>query len=54
VTLAVIAAMVAPMLLAGWHPDLAIPLWEPAAVLLASAPACLAAGRARTCLRPAS
>jgi len=53
VTLAAIAAMVAPMVLAGWHPDLAIPLWEPVAVLLASAPACLAAGRARTCLRPA-
>jgi hypothetical protein len=54
VTLAGIAALVAPMLLAGWHPDLAIPLWEPVAVLLASVPACLAAGRARTCLRPAS
>lgn len=54
VTLAGIAALLAPMLLAGWHPDLAIPLWEPVALLLASAPACLAAGRARTCLRPSS
>jgi hypothetical protein len=53
-TLAGIAALVAPMLLGGWHPDLTLPpLSEPLALLLVCAPACLAARRAGTCLRPA-
>lgn len=42
--LAGVCALVAPMLLAGWHPDLTIPaLLEPAALAAACAPACLAA-----------
>jgi Peptidase family M48 len=50
-----IAALVAPMLLAGWHPDLAIPpAVELAALLLVCAPACLAARRAGICVRPAA
>jgi hypothetical protein len=54
-TLAGIAALLAPMLLAGWHPDLALPpLSEPLVLLLLCAPACLAARRAGTCLRPAA
>jgi hypothetical protein len=53
VTLAAIAALAAPMLLAGWHPDLTLPAsFEPVAVALACVPACLAARRAGTCLRP--
>ena len=53
VTLAGIAALVAPMLLAGRHPTLP-PFSEPLALLLVCAPACLAARRAATCLRPAA
>jgi hypothetical protein len=51
-TLAAIAALVMPMLLAGAHPDLAV--FEPAAVLVMCAPACLAASRAGICLRSGS
>jgi hypothetical protein len=50
-----IAALVAPMLLAGWHPDLTLPpSVEPAALVLACVPASLAARRAGACLRPAA
>ena len=53
VALAGIAALVAPMLLVGWHPDLALPIViEPAALITVCAPACLAAHRAGICLRP--
>jgi Zn-dependent protease with chaperone function len=48
-----IAAVAATMLLAEWHPDLAVPvLLEPAALIAVSAPACLAAWRAEAWLRP--
>jgi peptidase M48-like protein len=50
-----IAALVAPMLLADWHPDLTIPpAIELAALVLACAPACLAARRAGICVRPSA
>jgi Zn-dependent protease with chaperone function len=53
--LAGIAALVAPMLLLDWHPDLALPvLIEPAALIAVCAPACLAARRAGVCLRPST
>jgi hypothetical protein len=45
-----IAALVAPIALGGRHPDVAL---EPALLLLACVPACLAARRAGICLRPA-
>ena len=49
-----IAAVIATMLLAGWHPDLTLPIPLESAVLVAvSAPACLAAWRAGTWMRPA-
>jgi hypothetical protein len=51
-TLAAIAALVMPLLLAGAHPDIAF--FEPAAVLVMCAPACVAARRAGICLRPLS
>jgi hypothetical protein len=51
-TLAAIAALVTPMLIVGRHPNLAF--FEPAAMLLMCAPACLAARRAGICLRPSS
>jgi Zn-dependent protease with chaperone function len=51
--LAGLAALPAPMLLLGWHPDLTVPLaLELAALLAACTPACLAARRADACLRP--
>jgi hypothetical protein len=51
--LAGITALVAPMLLLDWHPDLALPVvFEPAALIIVCAPACLAAHRAGLCLRP--
>jgi hypothetical protein len=53
VALAGIAALVAPMVLLHWHPDLAVPVSIEAPVLIAvCAPACLAAHRAGLCLRP--
>jgi hypothetical protein len=53
IALAGIAALVAPMLLGGWHPDLTLPvLIEPAALIAACVPACLAAWRAGDCLHP--
>lgn len=54
VALAGIAALVAPMLLADWHPDIVPVSLEPIAVLLACAPACFAAQRAAACVRPAA
>jgi bla regulator protein blaR1 len=50
--LAGIAALLAPMLLADWHPDLTLPVFEPLALVAACVPACLAAHRAGICLRP--
>ncbi len=47
VALAGIAALVAPMLLLDWHPEI-----EPAVLIAVCAPACLAAHRAGLCLRP--
>jgi hypothetical protein len=53
VTLAGIAALLAPMLFANWHPSLVLPRFsEPLALLLVCMPACLAAARAGSCLRP--
>jgi hypothetical protein len=53
VVLAGIAALAAPMLLGGGHPDLSLPVtYEPLALFAAGAPACLAAHRAGICLRP--
>jgi bla regulator protein blaR1 len=53
VVLAGVAALAAPMLLGGWHPDLTLPVsYEPLALIAAGAPACLAAHRAGICLRP--
>ena len=49
--LAAIAALLAPMLLGVRHPDVML---EPALLVLACVPACLAARRAGVCLRPAS
>jgi hypothetical protein len=53
--LAGIAALVAPMLVADWHPDVAlsVPL-EAAALIAVCSPACVAARRAGACLRPAA
>jgi len=54
VALAGIAALVAPMLLLGWHPDLALPvLIEPPVLMTVCAPACYAAHRAGISLRAA-
>ena len=51
--LAGVAALLAPML-AGWHPDLALPApAELAAIVLICVPAGLAARRVGVCLRPA-
>jgi Zn-dependent protease with chaperone function len=51
--LAGIAALLAPMLLLHWHPDLVLPVsTEPAVLIAVCAPACLAAHRAGLCLRP--
>jgi hypothetical protein len=49
--LVAIAAVIATMLLAGWHPELT--LMEPAVLVAISAPACLAAWRAGAWMRPA-
>jgi Zn-dependent protease with chaperone function len=52
--LAAIAAVIATMLLADWHPDLTLSiLLEPAALAAVSAPACIAAWRAGAWVRPA-
>jgi hypothetical protein len=52
--LVAIAAVIATMLLAGWHPDLTVPIpLEPALLVAVSAPACMAAWRAGTWMRPA-
>jgi Zn-dependent protease with chaperone function len=51
--LAGIAVVIATMLVADWHPDLALPLvLEPAAAAVVSAPACIAAWRAGIWIRP--
>jgi Peptidase family M48 len=53
--LAAIAAVIATMLVADWHPDVALPpLLELGAVVVLSAPACVAARRAGAWLRPAA
>jgi hypothetical protein len=53
--LAGIAAIVLTMLLADWHPDLALPVpLDTVALIAVCAPACVAARRAGACLRPAS
>jgi peptidase M48-like protein len=50
--LAGIAALLAPMLLLHWHPDLTLPASiEPAVLIAVCVPACLAARRADRCLR---
>jgi Peptidase family M48 len=47
------AALTLPMLLVGWHPDLTVPIViELAALIVACAPAYVAARRAEACLRP--
>jgi hypothetical protein len=52
IALAGIAALVAPMLLVGWHPDLILPVViEPAVLITVCAPACYAAHRAGISLR---
>jgi Peptidase family M48 len=53
--IAVLAAVAAPMVLSGWHPDLDLPMaLEAAALVAVCAPACLAVRRAGACLRPAA
>jgi hypothetical protein len=51
--LLVIAAALAAMVFADWHPDVTLPVpLEPLALIAISAPACLAARRVAVCLRP--